>query len=328
MKSNLRERAPSQHKPSRTRSASKHDAQTPRPWQDISFDLRKADPQFPNISLRWLLQAIGFTFLSAGFCAWLLLCLLFWQGSWQLLYHPTHAVSVTPTNFSLHYQSVSFDASETGVAQLTGWWIPADSAPSLTAILVLHGASGNISDTLPLDAWLHQSHQNVFVFDYRGYGKSAPGRPSEKQALRDADRALAWITDTRHISPAHIVLWGTGLGADIAAELAVEHPEAGGVVLDQPLQHPLDAILADPRSHLVPAHWLLQDHYNLSQTARALKIPSLWLFNATEPTPLAYRQNAREKTALSFKMPYETDPQAAPAVMRWIDDLLSFSSSR
>ena len=328
MKNNRRERAPSQHKPSRTRSASKPAAPTPRPWQDISFDLRKADPQFPNISLRWLLQALGFTFLGAGFCAWLLLCLLFWQGSWQLLYHPTHAVPATPANLSLPYQSVSFDASETGVTQLTGWWIPADPASSTSAILVLHGASGNLSDTLPLDAWLHQSHQNVFVFDYRGYGKSAPGKPSEKQALHDADRAFAWITDTRHISPAHIVLWGTALGADIAAELAVEHPEVGGVVLDHPLQHPLDAILADPRSHLVPAHWLLQDHYDLSQTARALKIPSLWLLDANEPAPPAYGQVARQKTALWLKTPYETDPQAAPAFMRWLDDLPSFSSSR
>ncbi len=328
MKNNRRKRAPSPHEPGRARSASKHNAPTPGRWQDISFDLRNADPEFPNISLRWLLQAIGITLLSAGFCAWLLLCLLFWQGSWQLLYHPTHAVSRTPTDFSLHYQAVSFDASETGVTQLTGWWIPADPAPSQTAILVLHGASGNISDTLPLDAWLHQAHQSVFVFDYRGYGKSGSGKPSEKQALHDAGRALAWITDTRHIAPAHIVLWGTGLGADLAAELAVEHPEAGGVVLDQPLQHPLDAILTDPRSHLVPAHWLLQDHYNLSQTARALKIPSLWLFDATKPALLAYDQVASEKTSLPLKMPYETDPQAVPALMRWLDDLPSYSSSR
>lgn len=328
MKKNPAQRASSKQKNPIRQSASKHDAPASRPWQDLSFDLRKPDPRFPNISPHWLLKAICVTFVGAAFCTWILLCLLFWQGSWQLLYHPSRTILATPKNFSLPFQSVRFDATETGVTQLTGWWIPADRSPSQTAILVLHGASGNISDTLPLDAWLHQLHQNVFVLDYRGYGESAPGKPSEKKALHDASQAFAWITNNRHIPSSNIVVWGTDLGADIAAELAVTHPETGAVVLDHPLQHPLDPILLDPRSHLVPAHWLLRDHYNLTQTARALKIPSLWLFPLTEPAVKAYGEVGKQKTAVWLKLPYETDPQAAPALIRWLDGLPSFSSSR
>ena len=37
----------------------------------------------------WLIKAIAFTILVALFCGYLTLCLLFYQGQWQLVLHPT-----------------------------------------------------------------------------------------------------------------------------------------------------------------------------------------------------------------------------------------------
>src|ERR1700739_1839216 len=99
----------------------------------------------PTVSGRWLLGAIAVAATAAGLCAWGVLCLLFWQGSWQLLYHPTAAIARTPAAVGLTFDPVGFATTDTGAPQLTGWWIPAGSTARFT-VLYLHGQDGNLGD--------------------------------------------------------------------------------------------------------------------------------------------------------------------------------------
>ncbi|MFZ1011039.1 MAG: hypothetical protein WAN65_29645, partial [Candidatus Sulfotelmatobacter sp.] len=116
---------------------------------------RPHSTQPPTVSARWLLTAIAIAIPAAAFCAWAVLCLLFWQGSWQLLYHPSSAVTRTPAAVGLPFNPLGFDPTDTGAPQLQGWWITASSA-RYTA-LYLHGANGNLSDTLDTLANLHNA---------------------------------------------------------------------------------------------------------------------------------------------------------------------------
>lgn len=309
------------------RRQAEREAPAPRPWQRVSLNVMQPDPAFPNVPLRWLLRAFALTLLVVIACAWLLLCFLFWQGSWQLLYHPSRVVAATPADRNLPFQWIHFDASETGVTQLTAWWIPADAAIPRNAILVLHGADGDLADTLPLDAWLHSMHQNVFALDYRGYGKSASGKPSEAQLDHDAMRAIRWLADTKHIPRNFVVVWGTGLGANIATRLAANSSDLAGVVLEAPIDHPLDSILNDPRSHLVPARLLLRDHYDFAADASRIAVPSLWLLPRSSPRPPAYDRIATQKTVVWLQMPLENDPHSSEALTRWLDALPAFAAT-
>lgn len=233
----------------------------------------------PTISPRWLLSAIGLTILGAVLCAWASLCLLFWQGGWQLLYHPSSAVARTPASVGLAFNAVSFAATETGQLRLEGWWIPAAPGARFSryTVLYLHGQNGNLGDTVNALAQIHSAGVNVFAFDYRGYGHSQFERPSEAHWRQDAAWALNYLTGTRHIDPHTIVLMGDGLGANLALEVAAAHPELAGVVLNAPLARPMSAIFDDPRAHLVPAHELVHDRYDIGAAAAAVRIPSLWL---------------------------------------------------
>jgi len=76
-------------------------------------DLRQPSAAFPNVSLRWLLSAIGVVLLGAIACALLALCLLYWQGSWQLLYHPAANITRTPASVNLPFDQVHFASTET-----------------------------------------------------------------------------------------------------------------------------------------------------------------------------------------------------------------------
>jgi uncharacterized protein len=231
-----------------------------------------------------MLSAVGIVIVAAVVCAWGALCLLFWQGGWQLLYRPTSTVARTPAAVGLAFDAVGFDTTDTGKALLRGWWIPAaagagsDAAAGRYTVLYLHDRVGNLGDCVDKLAAIHAAGVNVLAFDYRGYGKSEFVHPSERHWREDADSALEYLTGTRQIPARSIVVEGSGLGANLALEVAAAHAEIAGVVLDAPMAHPVGAVFDDPRAHLVPAHLLFFDRYRMQEAATALRVPSLWLF--------------------------------------------------
>jgi pimeloyl-ACP methyl ester carboxylesterase len=294
-------------------------------------DLRHPQGHLPAVSGRWILGALLILLTVGLACAWATLCLLYWQGSWQLLYHPKTEITRTPEAVGVPFEAVKFAATETGVNRLSGWWVPAEG--SRFTLLYLHGADGNLSDTVDALAAFHAEGLSVFAIDYRGYGLSqsaqlSENRPSEKQLRQDAEWALTWLTLTRQIPARTVIISGTGLGADLAAELARDHSEVAAVLLDQPIENAMEAIFADSRSRLVPAHWLVPDRYDLNAAAGSLDVPSLWLFarkggSGTSNTPAVYKAASKQKSAAWLTSPSAADPHFAETMTRWLDDLPS-----
>lgn len=238
----------------------------------------------PMVSARWLAGAVVLSLAAAAFCGWGVLCLMFWLGGWQLLYHPTSALAKTPSaGIGVPFDSIQFAPNVSGIPELHGWWIPCEP-PGRFTVVYLHGASGNMGDSLDAFIPIRAARVNIFTFDYRGYGTSHFEHPSEKRWRQDAESALQYLTDTRHIPPGSIVLAGKDLGADLALQMAAAHPDLAGVILDNPLPDPTRAIFDDPRARLVPAHILVSDRWNITGPAANLRIPSLWFFHA-ESTP-------------------------------------------
>ena len=296
-------------------------------------------PQGPpsTVSARWLVMAACWALMAAGACAWLTLCLLFWQGSWQLLYRPASAVTRTPASVGLAFDPVALATTDAGESRLKGWWIPA--APNARyghyTVLYLHGQTGNLSEAVDDLAALHAVGVNVLAFDYRGYGQSQFVHPSEARWREDADWALQYLTATRHVVVGSILLDGKALGADLALEVAAEHPELAGVVVEAPLDSPVEAIFNDPRARLVPARLLVRDRFNAEQAATALHIPSLWLMaepvrasNAEESKPPSmYNRVAAAKTLAWLKPSHAPDQHFTDEYQRWLDDLPNQASA-
>jgi len=256
--------------------------------------------------------------------------LLFWQGSWQLLYHPASAITSTPASAGLPFDPVAFATTETGEQRLKGWWIPAAPGDRYArfTVLYLHGQDGNLSDSVDALTTLHQVGLNVFAFDYRGYGQSQFQRPSEARLLEDADWAIQYLTGTRHVTASAIVLDGRDLGANLALEVAAAHPDLAGVVLESPLDSPMDAIFNDRLTRLVPAHLLVQDRFDMNQAAAGLKIPSLWFESRKPPgvanlheKPAAFRKAGSTKTLVWLVSISDSPKENADALAHWLDDL-------
>lgn len=270
------------------------------------------------VSGRWLAGALGIALLAAAVCAYGTLALLFYQGQWQLILHPSKTISAKP---GAPFEDIQFDYTETGVARLNGWWIPADAGARWRGdtVLYLHGGSGSLSNYVnDLDA-LHALGVNVFAFDYRGYGKSAGPHPDEARMEADADAAWDYLTGTRHVDPKRSVLYGRGVGASVAAELAARHAPAG-VILDAPNEPARKIIGEDARSKILPMWLLLDERFDPAAALEKLTIPKLFLDRggAKPRTQELYRLAASPKDYFELK----NDADYPATLERFLDGVL------
>lgn len=279
-----------------------------------------------TVSARWIAGALAIVVAGAVLCVWGALCLIFWLGSWQLLYNPKSVIVRTPADAGLQFDSVDFATTESGQPQLHGWWIPGPPESRSTAVF-LHGADGNIGDAVPALAPLHAAKLNLLVFDYRGYGSSRFVRPSEAHWREDTEAAIRYLTGTRHVTAGSIILVGSHLGANLALEVAAVHPDLAGVVLQDPVQSPTDAVFGDPRARLVPAHLLFRDRWDLLAASSRLHIPSLWFEKpaaqprARQRTNEAYEEISARKVRVWLADSPDAMNNHADAVARWVDNL-------
>lgn len=280
---------------------------------------RGAEPP-KTISGRWILTAAALAILAAALCMWGALCFLFWQGSWQLLYHPQAKIAQRPSGLELPFDAVDFAVTESGQPQLHGWWIPGGPESRFTAIY-LHGADGNIGDTVGEVALLHAAKMNLLAFDYRGYGESRFARSSEQHWREDAESAIKFLADTRHVAPGSIVLVGRGLGANLALETAAAHPELAGVIAEDPISAPEDIIFHDPRARLVPAHWLVSDRWDAATAAQGLHLPSLWFFSGSQSSANAYDAAQARKMRVWLTNGANRSTDYEVGLSRWLGEL-------
>lgn len=156
--------------------------------------------------------------------------------------------------------------------RLFGWFLQAPGG-SQPVLLWAHGNAGNIIHRLEPLADLHRRGLSVFLFDYRGYGRS-DGTPSEEGLYLDALAAYDHLLNERKIPPARIIAYGTSLGAAVAGELARQRPVAGLI-----LEAPFPSVEAVARSAFrgLPAHLFVQARFELARRLREVRVPVLVL---------------------------------------------------
>lgn len=180
----------------------------------------------------------------------------------RFLFFPESRHEATPAEAGLAYEEVRFAATD-GMP-LFGWFVPGDAGQPVVVFCI--GNAGNISHRIEQLVWLHRLGVGVFIFDYRGYGRSG-GTTSEAGTYADLRGALAWLTG-RGVTRDRTILFGTSLGAAVALQVALERPPAGLV-----MEAPFTSIAAMGWHHYpllyLLAGWLLDARYqNLAKIDR------------------------------------------------------------
>jgi len=161
----------------------------------------------------WLILFLGGIYLAMG------AFLYIFQG--KLLFYPTRTLVYYPDAAGLDYEDVYLQTRDG--ERLHGWYVPHENRRG--TLLFFHGNAGNISGRIESIRQFNQLGLDVFIIDYRGYGKST-GRPNEKGLYTDALTAYDYLTLERGIPPDSLIIFGRSLGGSVAAYLASEKPAA------------------------------------------------------------------------------------------------------
>ena len=158
---------------------------------------------------------------------------------------------------------------------LHGWYCRAEKP--IGSVLYFHGNSGNLTTTAANMPHLLQIGLNVFLFDYRGFGKSS-GRPSMSGIVQDGIDAARLH---QRLRPAGLpsILYGFSLGGAIAAQVIRRH--SFDALIFQSTFTTLSDItrVTYPR---LPLHLLSGSFFNSADVIRRLKLPVLFLHGSAD----------------------------------------------
>jgi uncharacterized protein len=191
-----------------------------------------------------------------------------------------HAVTFHPLRYDDHTgwkqptsaQDVWLRTSD-GV-RLHGWLFEAREQPEFATVIYFHGNGGNISSNGWVGESLSSRGFDVFLLDYRGYGRSDGDADGEEGLYADADAAYEYITKTRGVFPSRVVLYGQSLGTAVAVDLA-SRQESAALILESGFSSASD--LASTVIPVLPRflHFLAKNRFESARKLSSVKCPVL-----------------------------------------------------
>ena len=186
----------------------------------------------------------------------------------------------------VHEMDIALAADDGGTQRLHAWWWPAarDDAP---AVLYFHGSRWNLTGQLFRIRQLHDFGFSVLAVDYRGFGKSDGGVPSEQSVYEDAraawQRFAALVPD-----PRRRIVYGHSLGGAVAVDLAAwldRHADGiepvRGLVIESSFTSLADVAKAMSYSWL-PVQWILSQKFDSLQKIGEVRMPVLFVHGAAD----------------------------------------------
>lgn len=214
----------------------------------------------------------------------LLGCIFYPRIESFFIFFPEKELSFTPDELGMDYKEVYFTADDG--ERLHGWFFPLKG--ECPVILFCHGNAGNISHRLENVQLLLREKLQVFLFDYRGYGKSS-GSPSERGIYLDGLAAYDYLVEQERIPPEDIIAFGRSLGASVAIEISLNR-KVRSLITESAFTSTRDVArtitLFFPLSYLLPAHY-----HNLKKIGR-VTVPKLIIHGRADeiiPFPMSMR---------------------------------------
>ncbi len=214
------------------------------------------------------------------------------------VFFPSRVMNLNPSYFQMKWEDVWLTTEDR--VKLNGWLI--DHPDARGVILFNHGNAGNISDRLLKIRFFHQLGYAVFIYDYRGFGRSE-GAPSEQGVYRDAQAAFDWIKSHPRLSTKKVIAYGVSLGGAVAIDLASHRP-VNGLIIDSSITSAKD--MANLLYPALPKIFMSIKFDNVSKI-RSLTMPKAFLHSHEDQVvpfvmgQALFAQAPEPKIFISFK---------------------------
>jgi fermentation-respiration switch protein FrsA (DUF1100 family) len=240
---------------------------------DPSSTSRRWPAWLRSAPARWALRLLVYTVMVVVVLRWF---------EHRQVFQPSRQMEEKGGLAGVPFEDVRFTTSD-GVL-LHGWFYPATGQRRTNQVLLLcHGNAGNIGDRIGHARLLRALGAAVFLFDYRGYGRSE-GRPSEEGTYLDAQAAHRWLVG-RGFAPGDIVVLGESLGGGVAAELALRETVGGlGLVSTFTSVPDLGAELFP----WLPVRWVGSIRYDTRSKLPRIRVPVV-ILHSRDDTLIRFR---------------------------------------
>jgi len=156
--------------------------------------------------------------------------LFFLSSCGHLFFQPSKEQFSTPEKYKIKYSSLYFNSLDG--TKLHAWVLKnASLKKPKSTIIFFHGNAENLSSHFLNLAWLTRYGHDIFVFDYRGYGKSE-GTPDQKGAHMDGLAALEQAYHHhKEVGSEKFIVYGQSLGGIISLRALAEFKHRSEVTL-------------------------------------------------------------------------------------------------
>lgn len=228
------------------------------------------------------MQKIIFSFFKIVIILYVLLCSVLYFFQEKIIFLPTKLNPNFQFKFNQHFEERNFITSDGN--KLNGLLFKTENSKGL--IFYLHGNAGSLSSWGFAAETYTRLHYDVFILDYRGYGKSE-GKIENQQQLFD-DATLVYNTLKKEYEENSIIITGYSIGSGIASYLAAtNHPKK--LILQAPYYN-----LSDMMRQKMPFIPTLILKYKLenNQYLQNCNCP-VYLFHGKEDTVIPFQSSQK-----------------------------------
>jgi uncharacterized protein len=217
-------------------------------------------------------------------CLYIIICGLLFVFQEKLIFFPQKLDNAYQFQFANTFEEKLIKSSE-GKA-LHGLLFKAEQSKGL--IFYLHGNAGSLSNWGNVANAYTDLNYDVFILDYRGYGKSEGSIKSEKELFSDVQ--IAYNDLKRQYAEDSIVVLGYSIGTGIAAKTAsVNHPRL--LILQAPYYSLTD--LMNHNYRIIPS-LILRYKFETNKYLKEVKCPVV-IFHGDNDEVIYYASSLKLK---------------------------------
>jgi len=223
---------------------------------------------------------------------YILICILLFTFQEKLIFFPKKLDKDYQFQFDQKFEELNIPSTD-GVL-LNGLLFEAD--PSKGLIFYLHGNAGSLESWGDVAKTYTDLHYDVFVLDYRGYGKSGGSISGQQQIFQDIQ--IAYNELKKRYSEDKIVVLGYSIGSGPASKLAsTNNPRL--LILQAPYFSLTDMMM---HHYSIIPKFILKYKFETGEYMKLCKMPVI-IFHGDQDEVIYYGSSLKLKE--QFK-PYDT----------------------